>query len=69
MNNPIALIAPIGVTIKIEAKQEGGYLNTATTCVTVPAVVQIMGVWVLPTAPVSFILSWVDSGRSLGHIH
>ena len=63
MNNPIALKVPVGVTVKIEAKQEGGYLNTATTCATVPAVVQTMGVWVLPTAPVSFTLSWVDSGR------
>lgn len=63
MNNPIAVKVPIGVTLKIEAGQEGGYLNTATTCAKVPAVVQIMGVWVLTTASATFALSWVDSGN------
>ena len=62
MNNPIVLKAPVGVTIKTEAKQEGGFVNRATTCRKVPTVVQIMGIWIISTASGTFTLSWVDSG-------
>jgi hypothetical protein len=60
--NPIILSTPLGVTASIKAKQEGGYLNTVTTCTGLPSTVQTQSVWVLATSSLQFVLSWTANG-------
>ena len=63
VNIPLVLARPSGVSIKITAQQEGGYLNSVTTCsATVPILLQTMSVWVLNSGAFSFYLTWTISG-------
>ena len=60
--NPIVLSTPPGVTASVKAKQEGGYLNTVTTCTGLPSTVQTQSVWVVATSSIQFVLSWTANG-------
>lgn len=60
--NPIILSAPPGVTASISAKQEGGYLNTVTTCTGLPSTVQTQSLWIIATSSPQFVLSWMTHG-------
>lgn len=62
--NPVYLSSPAGMTVKVKAKQEGGYLNTVTTCTGNPSTLQTMTVWIRAASSVQFSLAWTAlSGR------
>ena len=54
--NPVILSNPSGVIVTVIAKQEGGYLNTVTTCATPPSTLLTLSVWVLSSKAFSFTL-------------
>lgn len=58
--NPILLSAPSGVAVTVKAKQEGGYLNTVTTCTAKPTTAQTMSIWILVGSNVQFSLAWTS---------
>ena len=52
------------------AKQEGGYLNTVTTCTSDHYTLQTMSVWLLSGVSFSFSLSWTYNGETVNmHTH
>ena len=60
--SPIVYASPAGVTVSVRAKQEGGYLNTVTTCAAAPTTAQTMIVWVLTASSFQFTLMWTSGG-------
>jgi hypothetical protein len=58
--NPILLSAPSGVAVTVKAKQEGGYLNTVTTCTAKPTTAQTMSIWILVGNNIQFSLAWTS---------
>lgn len=69
-NCPLVLSSPIGVSVVVAAKQEGGYLNTVTTCTSDHYTLQTMSVWLLSGVSFSFSLSWTYNGETVNmHTH
>ena len=58
--NPIMLSSPVGVSVTVKAKQEGGYLNTVTTCTGKPTTVQTMSIWIVTSGVLQFSLAWTS---------
>jgi hypothetical protein len=62
-NSPVVLSSPVGVSVAVAAKQEGGYLNTVTTCTSNRLTLQTMSVWLMSGVSFSFSLSWAYKGK------
>ena len=58
--NPIVLSSPVGVLVTVKTKQEGGYLNTVTTCTGKPTTVQTMSIWIVTSSVLQFSLAWTS---------
>jgi hypothetical protein len=61
-NSPILLSSPAGVSVAVAVKQEGGYLNTVTTCTSDRFTLQTMSVWLVSGVSFSISLSWTYEG-------
>ena len=66
--NPVYLSSPAGITVKVKAKQEGGYLNTVTTCTGNPTTLQAMSVWIKAASTAQFSLTWTALSGEANHI-
>ena len=66
--SPIVLSSPNGVSVTVKARQEGGYLNTVTTCTGKPTTVQIMSIWILTSSSLQFSLTWTSLDGKWAHL-
>ena len=60
--NPLLISSPLSVIVSIKPKQEGGFVNTVTSCTGVPNTVQTSSIFLLSGSVVSFSLTWTVGG-------
>ena len=61
--NPLLISSPLSVIVSIKPKQEGGFVNTVTSCTGVPNTVQTSSIFLLSGSVVSFSLTWTVGGN------
>lgn len=64
MYNPIMISSPLNVGVTIKATQEGGYINTVSTCTGSPSTLQISSLWLSKGIQNQFKLKWNFGGQS-----
>ena len=62
MFNPILVSSPVNVGVTIISKQEGGYLNTVSTCTGNPSTLQKSSLWLRVGIANKFKLKWTSEG-------